>query len=43
MTEIRGVGIGQGVAQGPVVRMAEALPAPEKTSSTAGADAVPST
>ncbi|MEW1963251.1 phosphoenolpyruvate--protein phosphotransferase [Microbacterium sp. NPDC077644] len=39
MTEIRGVGIGQGVAQGPVVRMAEALPAPEKTSSTAGADA----
>ncbi|MCC2030141.1 phosphoenolpyruvate--protein phosphotransferase [Microbacterium sp. YMB-B2] len=39
MTEIRGVGIGQGVAQGPVVRMAEALPAPEKTASAAGADA----
>ncbi len=39
MTEIRGVGIGKGVAQGPLVRMAEALPAPEKTSSTAGADA----
>ncbi|WP_417510721.1 phosphoenolpyruvate--protein phosphotransferase [Microbacterium sp.] len=39
MTELRGVGIGQGVAQGPVVRMADALPAPEKTSSTAGTDA----
>src|SRR5690606_26629790 len=34
-----GVGIGQGVAAGPVARMAEALPAPEKTASTAGADA----
>jgi phosphotransferase system enzyme I (PtsI) len=39
MAELRGVGIGQGVAQGPVVRMAEALPAPENTPSTAGADA----
>ncbi|GEK84826.1 phosphoenolpyruvate--protein phosphotransferase [Microbacterium aerolatum] len=39
MTELRGVGIGQGVAQGPVVRMAEALPAPEKTPSAVGADA----
>src|SRR5690554_3600491 len=38
MTELRGVGIGRGIAQGPVVRMAEALPAPEKTPSTAGAD-----
>ncbi|MBN9202014.1 MAG: phosphoenolpyruvate--protein phosphotransferase [Microbacterium sp. SCN 70-18] len=28
MTEIRGVGIGLGVAQGPVARMAEPLPAP---------------
>ena len=39
MTELRGVGIGRGVAQGPVLRMAEALPAPENTSSTIGADA----
>ena len=39
MSILRGVGIGQGVASGPVVRMAEALPAPEKTDSTAGADA----
>src|SRR5690606_39254018 len=39
MTELRGVGIGRGVAQGPVVRMADALPAPENTSSTLGADA----
>ena len=28
MTELRGVGIGLGVAQGPVARMAEPLPAP---------------
>lgn len=39
MTELRGVGIGLGVAQGPVVRMTEALPAPENTPSTQGADA----
>jgi len=39
MSILRGVGIGQGVATGPVVRMAEALPAPEKTASTVGADA----
>lgn len=39
MTELRGVGIGQGVAQGPVVRMAEPLPAPDSTPSTIGADA----
>lgn len=39
MTELRGVGIGRGVAQGPVVRMAEALPAPENTPSTVGVDA----
>ena len=38
MSEIRGVGIGQGIAQGAVVRMAEALPAPENTPSTIGAD-----
>ncbi|GAA1545110.1 phosphotransferase system enzyme I (PtsI) [Microbacterium ginsengiterrae] len=37
--EIRGVGIGQGVAQGPVVRMAEALPAPKNTPSDIGAEA----
>ena len=30
MTELRGVGIGLGVAQGPVARMAEPLPAPER-------------
>ncbi|MFD5226830.1 phosphoenolpyruvate--protein phosphotransferase [Microbacterium sp. NPDC058342] len=39
MSVLRGVGIGQGVASGPVVRMAEALPAPDKQASTAGADA----
>ncbi|AZS46601.1 MULTISPECIES: phosphoenolpyruvate--protein phosphotransferase [Microbacterium] len=39
MSELRGVGIGLGVAQGPIVRMAEAMPAPENTPSTAGADA----
>ncbi|AVL97704.1 phosphoenolpyruvate--protein phosphotransferase [Microbacterium paraoxydans] len=39
MSALRGVGIGLGVAQGPVVRMTEALPAPENTPSTAGADA----
>jgi len=35
---LRGVGIGQGVAQGAVVRMAEPLPAPERTPSAIGAD-----
>ncbi len=39
MTDMRGVGIGRGVAQGPVVRMAEALPAPENSPSSIGADA----
>ncbi len=39
MSALRGVGIGLGVAQGPVVRMTEALPAPENTPSTAGAEA----
>ncbi|SJN34894.1 Phosphoenolpyruvate-protein phosphotransferase of PTS system [Microbacterium esteraromaticum] len=39
MSTLRGVGIGQGVATGPVVRMGEALPAPEKQTSTIGADA----
>ncbi len=39
MTELRGVGIGLGVAQGPVERMSEALPAPENTPSARGADA----
>lgn len=34
MTELRGVGIGLGVAQGPVARMAEPLPAPEDVPST---------
>ncbi|MDT0158665.1 phosphoenolpyruvate--protein phosphotransferase [Microbacterium sp. ARD32] len=39
MSTLRGVGIGQGAATGPVVRMTEALPAPEKQPSDAGADA----
>lgn len=39
MSELRGVGIGLGVAQGPVVRMTEAMPAPENIPSTLGADA----
>ncbi|MBT2475620.1 phosphoenolpyruvate--protein phosphotransferase, partial [Microbacterium sp. ISL-103] len=39
MSELRGVGIGLGVAQGVVVRMTEALPAPENVPSAQGADA----
>jgi phosphotransferase system enzyme I (PtsI) len=39
MSDVRGVGIGLGVAQGVVVRMAEALPAPENTPSTQGIEA----
>lgn len=39
MSELRGVGIGRGVAHGPVVRMAEPLPAPENSPSTRGAEA----
>ena len=39
MSALRGVGIGLGIAQGPVVRMTEALPAPENVPSTAGAAA----
>lgn len=38
MSTLRGVGIGLGVAQGPVVRMTEAMPAPEQTPSTRTAD-----
>src|SRR6188474_2272945 len=34
MAELRGVGIGLGVAQGPVARMAEPLPAPSDGPST---------
>ncbi len=34
MTELRGVGIGLGVAQGPVARMAEPFPAPGDAAST---------
>ncbi len=34
MTELRGVGIGLGVAQGPVARMAEPFPAPSDAPST---------
>lgn len=33
MTELRGVGIGLGVAQGPIARMAEPLPAPKDAQS----------
>jgi len=36
--ELRGVGIGLGVAQGPVARMAEPLPAPSDAASTLSAD-----
>lgn len=39
MTELRGVGIGLGVAQGPVARMAEHLPAPDDAPSTLTPDA----
>jgi phosphotransferase system enzyme I (PtsI) len=38
MAELRGVGIGLGVAQGPVARMAEPLPAPADEPSTRSAD-----
>ncbi|MGZ0711464.1 phosphoenolpyruvate--protein phosphotransferase (plasmid) [Coraliomargarita sp. W4R53] len=38
MSEIRGVGIGLGVAQGPVVRMAEPFPAPSDAPSAASQD-----
>lgn len=38
MTELRGVGIGLGVAQGPVARMSEPLPAPSDAPSTLTAD-----
>ncbi|MFP1603456.1 phosphoenolpyruvate--protein phosphotransferase [Microbacterium sp. 2216-1] len=39
MSTLRGVGIGLGAASGPVARMAEALPAPTKQSSSIGTDA----
>jgi len=39
MSELRGVGIGLGVAQGPVIRMTEPVPAPEDTPSSIGAEA----
>lgn len=39
MTQIHGVGIGLGVAAGPVARMADPLPAPADDPSTIGADA----
>ncbi|MGV9195241.1 phosphoenolpyruvate--protein phosphotransferase [Microbacterium sp. MC2] len=38
MRELRGVGIGLGVAQGPVARMAEPLPAPEDVASSLSQD-----
>ncbi|MGW8481573.1 phosphoenolpyruvate--protein phosphotransferase [Microbacterium sp. NPDC055903] len=39
MSILRGVGIGRDIAQGPVIRMAEALPAPSDSPSALGADA----
>ena len=39
MPELRGIGIGQGVAQGPVARMAAPLPAPADVPSALGAEA----
>jgi len=39
MSTIPGVGIGLGVAQGPVARMSDPLPAPENTPSTLSVDA----
>lgn len=39
MSELRGVGIGLGVAQGEIVRMTEALPAPDDTRSERGPEA----
>jgi phosphotransferase system enzyme I (PtsI) len=39
MSTLPGVGIGLGVAQGPVARMSDPLPAPENTPSTLGVDA----
>ncbi|WP_417555443.1 phosphoenolpyruvate--protein phosphotransferase [Microbacterium sp.] len=39
MSILRGVGIGQGIASGPVVRMAPALPEPTDEPSAVGADA----
>ena len=39
MGVLRGVGIGVGVAQGPVIRMADPLPAPDDAKSALGADA----
>ncbi|MDQ1137638.1 phosphotransferase system enzyme I (PtsI) [Microbacterium sp. SORGH_AS 1204] len=38
MTELRGVGIGLGVAQGPIARMAEPLPAPKDAKSELSID-----
>ena len=38
MAELRGVGIGLGVAQGPVARMAEPLPAPSDGASERSAE-----
>ncbi|MCD2499695.1 phosphoenolpyruvate--protein phosphotransferase [Microbacterium nymphoidis] len=39
MAELTGVGIGLGVAQGPVARIADPLPAPDKTASAQAPDA----
>ena len=39
MTDLAGVGIGRGLAVGPILRMPEPLPEPADTASTAGADA----
>jgi len=39
MTDLTGVGIGRGLAVGPILRMPEPLPEPADTASTSGADA----
>ena len=39
MTELRGIGVGRGIAVGPVLRMPDPLPEPPTTSSTLGPDA----
>ncbi|MGB3911527.1 MAG: phosphoenolpyruvate--protein phosphotransferase [Pseudolysinimonas sp.] len=39
MTELRGIGVGRGIAVGPVLRMPDPLPDPPTTQSTLGPDA----
>jgi phosphotransferase system enzyme I (PtsI) len=39
VTELRGIGVGRGIAVGPVLRMPDPLPDPPTTPSTLGPDA----